>query len=377
MTHSFYKQPYLKELDVKVVRIDGNNVFFNDTIFYAEGGGQPGDIGFFNDYEIVDTKKEDGEIAHVFSSVKGLSVGSEGHLKLDWTHRYSFMKRHSAQHLLSSVFYKSFNLSTVAVHLAKEYITIELSVKDVSLDTLFSVEKEANDLVRRGLKIEQKDLKREDAEALHMRRSIKVSDDVVKVVFIEGQDRVACGGVHVRSTNEIGEISYYDYEILRGHIRTIWKIDDEAEKERRDNLFRIKDAVHLLSATEGDVIRDLKARLEELEKLRKEIRDIQNRVARKEALSIDADYCVVSSEYPLDEFRTVLSKENKRKDVLIVRVLEKNEFLYIGNEEHFSILKNCLSLNGGGRGGLYQGSYSMRAEDMIAKAKEVLDGFKG
>ena len=61
-----------------------------------------------------------------------------------------------------------------------------------------------------------------------MRRSIKVDDETVKVVFISDLDAVACGGVHLSSTSEIKEICYRGKEQIRGHVRTIWSVGEKA-----------------------------------------------------------------------------------------------------------------------------------------------------
>ena len=376
MNKLYYENPYLKSIEAKVTRIDGNKVFFDQSIFYPEGGGQPGDVGFFNDYEITDTQKDGDDVAHVFKNTEGLSVGESGRLSLNWEHRYDFMKRHSAQHLLSSVFFRTLGVGTLAVHLAEEYVTIELDRKEICREDLLKVEDEANALVRKGLKIEQKDMSRSDAEALHMRRSIKVEGDVVKVVFISGQDAVACGGVHVSNTNEIGEVSFYKVEYIRGHLRSIWLVDSEAVGIRRLDSAIVNEASVLLSSPRNEIIQSLKARLCELDGLKREIRELYARSAEKEALSIDKDYSVHLTSLPLDEFRAVLSS-SALKDVLIVRDGEKKEFLYIGSDGHFTEVKKILSLKGGGRNGIYQGSYLQDSAFLISSAKEVIDGFKG
>ena len=81
------------------------------------------------------------------------------------------------------------------------------------------------------------------------------------------------------------------------------------------------------------------------------------------------------TDLPLEEFRDVLVS-NERKDVLIIRAGEKKEFLYIGSEEHFTVLKKLLSLKGGGRNSLFQGSYSQRGDVFCSLAEEVINGFK-
>ncbi len=376
MRKLFYEDPYLKETEARVCRIDGNKVYFNQSIFYPEGGGQPGDRGTFNGYRILDTEKDGDDIAHIFESTEDLTEGENGILSLDWGHRYAFMKRHSAQHLLSSVFFRKLGVGTLAVHLAEEHVTIELDRSSLDLAELMAVEDEASRLVRKALRIEQRDMIRSEAEALHMRRSIKVSDPDVKVVFIEGQDAVACGGVHVSSTAEIGEISYYDSEIIRGHIRTVWKVDDEAVRSRRDNLQIVKEASRILSSPPHEIVGAIASRVDEIETLKREIRALHSTIASAEAEKIQS-FSVHMTELGLDELRSILTKRDGICDVLIVRCGEKKEFLYLGSDEHFKELKNVLSLRGGGRGGVYQGSYISEPELLFSSAKGVIDEFKG
>lgn len=376
MRKLFYEDPYLKEAEARVCRIDGNKVYFNQSIFYPEGGGQPGDRGTFNGYRILDTEKDGDDIAHIFESTEGLTEGENGILSLDWGHRYAFMKRHSAQHLLSSVFFRKLGVGTFAVHLAEEHVTIELDRSSLDLAELMAVEDEASRLVRKALRIEQRDMIRSEAEALHMRRSIKVSDPDVKVVFIEGQDAVACGGVHVSSTAEIGEISYYDSEMIRGHIRTVWKVDDEAVRSRRDNLQIVKEASRILSSPPHEIVGAIASRVDEIETLKREIRALHSTIASAEAEKIQS-FSVHMTELGLDELRSILTKRDGICDVLIVRCGEKKEFLYLGSDEHFKELKNVLSLRGGGRGGVYQGSYISEPELLFSSAKGVIDEFKG
>ena len=376
MRKLFYEDPYLKEAEARVCRIDGNKVYFNQSIFYPEGGGQPGDRGTFNGYRILDAEKNGDDIAHIFESTEGLTEGENGILSLDWGHRYAFMKRHSAQHLLSSVFFRKLGVGTFAVHLAEEHVTIELDRSSLDLAELMAVEDEASRLVRKALRIEQRDMIRSEAEALHMRRSIKVSDPDVKVVFIEGQDAVACGGVHVSSTAEIGEISYYDSEIIRGHIRTVWKVDDEAVRSRRDNLQIVKEASRIISSPPHEIVGAIASRVDEIETLKREIRALHSTIASAEAEKIQS-FSVHMTELGLDELRSILTKRDGICDVLIVRCGEKKEFLYLGSDEHFKELKNVLSLRGGGRGGVYQGSYISEPELLFSSAKGVIDEFKG
>ena len=164
--------------------------------------------------------------------------------------------------------------------------------------------------------------------------------------------------------------------MIRGHIRTVWKVDDEAVRSRRDNLQIVKEASRMLSSPTHEIVGAIASRVDEIEALRREIRALHSTLASAEAEKIESS-SVHMTELGLDELRSILTKRDGICDVLIVRCGEKKEFLFLGNDEHFKELKNVLSLRGGGRGGVYQGSYTSEPELLFSSAKGVIDGFKG
>ena len=66
----YWEHPYLKELDSQVIDIKQHDkqlaVIVDNTIFYPEGGGQPGDRGWIGPYRITDTQYgPEGSILHI------------------------------------------------------------------------------------------------------------------------------------------------------------------------------------------------------------------------------------------------------------------------------------------------------------------------
>ena len=357
----YYRDGYLREIEAAVTRIDGNEVYFDRTIFYPEGGGQRGDSGTFGSFRILDTQKRDGDVAHIFESVEGLEVGRKETLSLDWDQRYKFMKCHSAQHLLSSILFNQKNSGTVAVHLGDEYITIEHKGESLTEEDLYDVEDAANRAIREGHRIIQKEVHRAEAESLGMRRSIKVDSEMVMLVIIEGLDTVACGGVHVADVREIGEISYYGRETIRGHERLLFKVGDEAVEKRRSDRECIKELSSLLSSPESEILPTLKSKLEQVEELKRENRKLTLMLTEMEAGKMDSPYH--ETELPLDDFAPVLER-NGAEDVFIVRVADRLEFLYFGTKDRFNELKGKLNLRGGGRPPLFRGIVNSPLEEV-------------
>ena len=236
MEKLYYTSPYLKQTTCRIEKVlvqecpaKGKTdvlVLTDRTIFYPECGGQPGDKGFLGPYEIVDTQKDSsGDSLLVVRMVKEQplpEVGTELPLVLDWPHRYKYMAMHTAQHMLSGMLYTMFGIGTVAVHLGEDYLTIEVDRKEVEPSVVDSLVAAANDVIMEGHKVLYHEMSHKEAEALGLRRSIKVDGDV-RIVEIEGVDRIACGGVHVSSTSEIRLVYCVKHEIIRGHERLYFK----------------------------------------------------------------------------------------------------------------------------------------------------------
>ena len=67
----FIENPYLKEFESKVQKVENNNIVLEQTAFYAKSGGQPGDIGKIKlnekEISIIDTiYDQEKNIIHIY-----------------------------------------------------------------------------------------------------------------------------------------------------------------------------------------------------------------------------------------------------------------------------------------------------------------------
>lgn len=223
MDKLYYADPYRKSITCNVTSVShtdkATEVTTDRTIFFPESGGQSGDRGKLGPYTVLDTRKgDDGDSILILAPGAPVKPGESLELVLDWDHRYLFMIVHTAQHLLSGLLFSMFGIGTVAVHQGAEYLTIETDKAEIPQKTVDELILEANKKIRENHRIIYREMSHSDAEALGLRRSIKVEGDV-RIVEIEGVDRIACGGVHVASTGEIGIIYSMGHEQIRGHVR--------------------------------------------------------------------------------------------------------------------------------------------------------------
>ena len=72
----YYQDVLARKAEARVVRVEGMKVVLDRTIFYAEGGGQVGDIGRIGPVAIIDTQKQGGQLV-IKPGLPQVNVGTE------------------------------------------------------------------------------------------------------------------------------------------------------------------------------------------------------------------------------------------------------------------------------------------------------------
>ena len=234
---AYYRDSYLQTLETEIVAVDGDSVTCLDTIFYPEGGGQPGDSGSLvcggKTYVIVDTSKDktSGHIYHQLEDTEGLSAGSAVRLELDWQRRYAHMRMHTAMHLLGSLI--PVPVTGGAVGAEKSRLDFDLGEHQIDKSDLTD---KMNALINGAHTLEFSSITDEELDANpNLVRTMSVQpprgSGVIRMVRIADIDYQPCGGTHLKCVSEIGPIE-------------IKKIENKGKKNRR---------VHLVFADPGQV----------------------------------------------------------------------------------------------------------------------------
>ena len=199
----YYTDSYLREFTARIVdrSADGRTVYLDRTAFYPTSGGQPFDTGSIAGIPVLDVVDEEDRIAHRLAAP--LHAGPVD-CAIDWTRRFDHMQQHTGQHLLSAVFEELFGLHTVSFHLGADSSTIDLEGAPVDPRTVLEAERRANEIVfeNRPVAVQFRERRRGPGPA----QSPPSREGTLRIVSIDGLDRSACGGTHVRSTGEIGAI---------------------------------------------------------------------------------------------------------------------------------------------------------------------------
>ena len=230
----FRADAYLCETDSTVVaHTPEGGIVVDASVFYATGGGQPGDSGFVEwagGRMAIATavKVEGGAIALVPAEASALPpVGSALRQSLDWDRRHLHMRIHTALHLLSVVI----PLPVTGGQIGAGKGRLDFDMPEVPADVP-AIEAALNALIARDLTI---------SDAWITDDELLANPGLVKTMSVMppmGQGRVRlvrigdattqidlqpCGGTHVARTAEIGRVE-------------IGKIEKKGKQNRRVSL---------------------------------------------------------------------------------------------------------------------------------------------
>lgn len=227
MTLLFRDDAYLKEADAVVVGSDETGLWLDRTLFYPNGGGQPGDTGTITwdggSIVVTDTRKriplaESGpDILHVVAPGSALpAVGTPVHLSLDWERRFNHMRLHTALHLLCAVVPAAVTGGQVAADRAR----LDFDIPGEGLDKE-RIESRMNELIAADHPVRDRTISDEElAQRPELVRTMSVQPPTgsgsVRLLQIGTDDATVdlqpCGGTHVARTGEIGRISVIKIE---------------------------------------------------------------------------------------------------------------------------------------------------------------------
>ena len=217
----FYKDPYIKEFDARIVKIDGNKIYLDKTAFYPEGGGQPSDrgkiIGDGFELDVIDVQK-DGDIAHIVRTPKGAKIGNV-HCKIDWNRRYDFMQQHTGHHILAAAIKRVLGADVFGSVIFEDVNKMEF--KGDPRGSIRKIEALANGVVWSSLPVKTS-VHTPDNIPSDLRKIPKKGLSEVRIVRVGDFDAVPCAGTHVKNSAEVGII-----KITSAYRKTkdVWRVE--------------------------------------------------------------------------------------------------------------------------------------------------------
>jgi misacylated tRNA(Ala) deacylase len=215
MTELLYQtDAYLPEAAARVVALDGRGIELDQTVFYPQGGGQPGDSGTleFGAAQVSVTtaaySKDRQRVLHMVAEGSDLpAVGALLTARIDWPVRFARMRVHTALHLLTAVL--PFPVTGGAIGDGDG--RLDFDIPDAKIDR-GEVQARLQELIERDAAVTTRWITDElllDNPGLVKTMSVRppMGTGRVRLVAIGDIDLQPCGGTHVARTAEIGRIA--------------------------------------------------------------------------------------------------------------------------------------------------------------------------
>lgn len=203
--------------DASVIAVtDDNQIVLDQTVFYAQGGGQPGDVGTLHwsggQVDVINTTKgENGAILHhLVEGAPTPAIGTRIEAALHWDRRHRLMRMHTGLHLLCAVVGAPVTGGSIGADKGR-----------LDFDLVESPDREA---IQAGLdaaiaadypvslsQISDADLDANPGLVRTMSVQPPRNGGVIRMVRIgyegaEAFDYQPCGGTHVSSTGQVGPL---------------------------------------------------------------------------------------------------------------------------------------------------------------------------
>ncbi len=266
-------------------------VVLDRTPFYAESGGQVGDVGYLRaagggEFLVADTRKQAGTVfAHVGELASGeLRVGDSITAEVDVRRRSDTALNHSATHLLHAAL-----RHVLGEHVAQKGSLVEPErlrfdfshFEPVHRDQLVEIERLVNEQIRMNHMVETRIMALDDAKAAGaMALFGEKYDEQVRVLRMGDFSTELCGGTHVKALGDIGLFKIVMETGIASGVRRIEAVTGARAVEwveaDEDRLLRLGG---LINAGRDELEDKLGKLLERNKRLEKELEQIKAKLA--------------------------------------------------------------------------------------------------
>ena len=258
-------------------------VVLEQTPFYAESGGQVGDVGFIfageNRFRVEDTQKIKAAVHGQFGAVVSgrLKVGDAVSAEIDNDIRDSIMRNHSVTHLMHKAL-----RDVLGTHVEQkgslqnaELTRFDIShPQGISAEEIAEVERRVNAAIIANVPVKVETMSIEDAQKSGaMMLFGEKYGDFVRVITMGDYSTELCGGTHVARTGDIGFFKIISEGGIAAGIRRVEAITGLAAlvwAQNQESLMK-NIIAEVKAQTEKDVLAKIQANAANTKALEKEL----------------------------------------------------------------------------------------------------------
>ncbi len=280
----YYNDCYLHEFRGQVVDTadEGKRVYLDRTAFYPASGGQPFDLGTLGGVVVREVVDEEDRIAHVLDAPLD---AQEVHGRVDWARRFDHMQQHTGQHLLSAVLIELFEIPTLSFHMGAVTSTIDVGAPALEARRMERAEERCAEIIAEARPVT---IGYEDSSADLALRKASARTGTLRIVSIDGLDRSACGGTHVRRTAEIGPLQIRKLEKIRGNVRIEFVCGLRAIRQARQDFRTLSEISRLMSVPLEETPSLVAAQIDKAKTLEKSCQRLAAELAQREGRELYA-----------------------------------------------------------------------------------------
>jgi len=300
----------LSQSNIRRYALDQNQILLvlDQTPFYAESGGQIGDVGTIQGddikLEVLDVTKAGDTFIHICTGTIDIKTDGKVRCEVDNSRRQNIKKNHTATHLmhraLKMVLGDHVHQAGSLVH--SDYLRFDLThFEKLSTDQIIDIEKIVNGEIQSNTELDVTvkafdEAKKEGATAMFGEKY----GDEVRVVTVGKFSKELCGGTHVNRTGNIGLFKITEETSLASGVRRIVAVTGPKAvtfiQEQADMLHAVQSQLNCGFDTVSERVDHLLSQKKELEKALKKQKksgSTFNANALVEKANIVGDYQIV------------------------------------------------------------------------------------
>jgi len=264
-------------------------IVLDSSAFYAESGGQAGDIGQIStassNFDVTETRKQGKAFTHIGSCQNGsFKVGETVTAHIDEFNRGATALNHSATHLLHAALQQILgdHVGQKGSLVNAQRLRFDFShFEPVNPQQLKEIERLANQEIRFNHEVETNLMALEDAkQSGAMALFGEKYDEEVRVLRMGDFSTELCGGTHAKRTGDIGIIKIISEVGIASGVRRIEAVTGEAALEYIEtNEARLRDISALIKAKPENVEEKASQLVQRSRQLEKELEVLKGKLA--------------------------------------------------------------------------------------------------
>jgi len=279
------------ELIDQIAKGETGQVILEETAFYAESGGQIGDVGTIQSktgtFQVLDTQSSGDALVHLGTVTNGtMTLNDKVKATINPIRRQAITLNHTSAHLLHSAL-----INVLGDHVAQrgsavgdKRLRLDFS-HDQALTTeeLRQIEELVNQKIEKNIDVETSIMKHDEAlESGALALFGEKYGEEVRVINVEAFSKELCGGTHVKNTGEIGFFKIISESSIASGTRRIEAITgDEALKWAEETEYLVEKLADMLQTGRDGIEKKVQTLVDNNRQMNLEIKDLKAQIIRQ------------------------------------------------------------------------------------------------